>query len=101
MQDVNGIVPKLVDQIAQHVRVDDGSKASTTNCLESTSSQEASRSMGALQRLRLTGSGSTPSWFAVSDLAQAAIGVAVAEVLALRQLYWNETLICPYSASTT
>ena len=41
--------------------------------------------------LQLTGSGCTPSYFAVSDFAQAAIAVAVSEVQILRRLHWGIT----------
>jgi hypothetical protein len=107
----NGIVPNLIDQISQLVRVagvsrvsecssDSGSESesgsgfdfeSDSNSIDPSLRQEASLPAAAMQQMYLTGSSSTPSLFAVSDFAQAAIGVAVGEVQALRKLCWGET----------
>jgi len=89
MQNAIEIVPKLIDQLSQLVHVDTAWNGSNSSSVLPAFVNNAGLPAGAAQRLQLTGAGSTPSWFAVSDFAQAAIGTAVAEVQALRRLCWN------------
>lgn len=91
MQPVSGIVPKVIEQINQLIRVTDAHEVLSADTGKLSSPPAGLEPPFESPILHLTGTESTPSLFAVSDFAQAAIGVAVSQVQALRQLCWGES----------